>query len=466
MQIYLKVESFGKIKSAKININSYTIFVGNNNSGKTYLMELIDGVLKYVSNKNEWISTSLEKSLKYVLQKSYYKVDSYFIGLLQESINKYLNKNKNDIIYSIFKNDIHITSLNFEFSLDKNEEFEVNSYGKNNLKELLDITRKNKFFNDKGLQNIIEKQKDLYGISVRKTNLEDRSKNDDGFMIGFDSKFREEGIINYIFDYIILKGRRNGQLFIPASRTGLLLLYREFFAKKADDAVIISSEEQKKDDYGLTIPVYNFLRFLQTYKNNLKIRKKNKDIIEFIEEKIIDGHLVNEDGEVLYISNKNKVKIPLYLTSSMVNELTPIIWALSDERDIDTLILDEIETSLHPEKQVEIARLLNRMNNNGINLIISTHSDTMATKINNLFILSFADLEKDRKMKMLKELNLMEDDLLDKSKKVNVYQFTNQEDGTSIVQELNFDKYTGYNFDMFTDTVINLYEESKTIMEI
>lgn len=467
MQIYFEVKEFGKIKSARINISNYTIFVGNNNSGKTYLMELIYGVLEYVVNRKEWMQKALKESIKELQKNSYYKIDSYFIGLLQESINKYLNKNKNDIIYNIFKNDIPIKSLNFEFLLDENEEFEVKLYDKNNnSSELVDIINKKKVFNDENFGHFIEKENNIYGISIDRNYSKNKKNKNIGFVIVFSSKFREEIIVNYIFDSIILKGKRKQRLFLPASRTGLLLLYREFFAKKADDAVIISSDGQKKDEYGLTIPVYNFLRFLQTYKNDLKVRKRNKSIIEFIEDNIIDGHLVNDAGEVWYISNKNKVRIPLYLTSSMVNELTPMIWALSDERCINTLILDEIETSLHPEKQVEIARLLNRMNNKGINLIISTHSDTMATKINNLLILSFADLDKDKKNKILKELNLTEEDLLNKDKRVNVYQFTNQEDGTSIVEELKFDKYTGYNFDMFTETVINLYNESKTIMEI
>lgn len=59
-------------------------------------------------------------------------------------------------------------------------------------------------------------------------------------------------------------------LFFPASRTGLMLLYREFFANKADNVISyeISDEQFIKETniYGnLTKPLYQFLRFLQTY---------------------------------------------------------------------------------------------------------------------------------------------------------------------------------------------------------
>ena len=44
MQIWLEVENFAKIEHARICINSYTVLVGPNNSGKTFLMQLVQGI--------------------------------------------------------------------------------------------------------------------------------------------------------------------------------------------------------------------------------------------------------------------------------------------------------------------------------------------------------------------------------------------------------------------------------------
>ena len=41
MQIWIGVENFAKIESARICINNYTVLVGPNNSGKTFLMQLM-----------------------------------------------------------------------------------------------------------------------------------------------------------------------------------------------------------------------------------------------------------------------------------------------------------------------------------------------------------------------------------------------------------------------------------------
>ena len=43
----IQIENFGKIKSANVVLDGYTIFIGDNNSGKTYLMQLAIQHLKW-----------------------------------------------------------------------------------------------------------------------------------------------------------------------------------------------------------------------------------------------------------------------------------------------------------------------------------------------------------------------------------------------------------------------------------
>ena len=50
-------------------------------------------------------------------------------------------------------------------------------------------------------------------------------------------------------------------------------------------------------------------------------------------------------------------------------------------------------------------------------------------------------------------------------KEVNVYQFKNIGNGQSVVEPIEYERGIGYEFDMFTDSVIRLYNESKIITE-
>ena len=43
----IHVRGFGKIESADIDMSNLVIFVGENNSGKTYLMQLIYGLFSF-----------------------------------------------------------------------------------------------------------------------------------------------------------------------------------------------------------------------------------------------------------------------------------------------------------------------------------------------------------------------------------------------------------------------------------
>ena len=257
--------------------------------------------------------------------------------------------------------------------------------------------------------------------------------------------------------------KTSNMLFLPASRMGLLLLYKSFFGNVREQEI----EENKQYPSGITQPIGDFLTFLLQHNYVERTARKNNALIQFIFDHLIDGSLNEQKDITMYIPKDQQKEIPIYIASSMVNELVPIIKALTDFSNIDYIFYDEVETSLHPLKQIEMVKLLNRLNNRGIRMIISTHSDTMATKINNLQLLSRGEIDFETAQKVLekKGISLEKEDLLNSSK-MHVYQFINQGDGTSIVEELPFRKVpcTGYDFSLFNDSTMNLFEEAKVAM--
>lgn len=66
----------------------------------------------------------------------------------------------------------------------------------------------------------------------------------------------------------------------------------------------------------------------------------------------------------------------------------------------------------------------------------------------------------------MEELGLSAEDLLSNAK-VHVYQFVNQVDGSSSVEELKFQKvpYVGYDFNLFTRNLDELYHETDIILK-
>ena len=132
------------------------------------------------------------------------------------------------------------------------------------------------------------------------------------------------------------------------------------------------------------------------------------------------------------------------------------------------LFYDEIETSLHPLKQLEMVKLLNRLNNSAIRIIVATHSDTFVTKLNNLLLLSRTKKVGKRPVSIRNgEIEINSDDLL-KTDDIHIYQFINKSNGRSEVSELEFRTapMVGYSFELFEDSSTSLFEETKLALGI
>ena len=94
--------------------------------------------------------------------------------------------------------------------------------------------------------------------------------------------------------------------------------------------------------------------------------------------------------------------------------------------------------------------------------MISTHSDTFVSKLNNLYILS--ERVKANGEDILKKFNLEKAYLIDTTN-LFVFEFRNLENGKSVVNEIKPDQKMGYQFDLFTESAMQLYDEAVKIGE-
>ena len=79
----------------------------------------------------------------------------------------------------------------------------------------------------------------------------------------------------------------------------------------------------------------------------------------------------------------------LHMTSSTVKSLFGLWFYLENQAQPgDLLMIDEPELNIHPENQRHIARLLARLVNAGLRVVISTHSDYIVREFNSLMMLS------------------------------------------------------------------------------
>lgn len=464
MQMFLGVKNFAKIEEAKICIDNYTLLVGQNNSGKTFLMQLVQGV------NQKLLSLVDEDIIDIIFQKSdnydVYMIGKHNISNVIEYFNNKLNISKEKIIYEIFGKNIDIEKLYIDLVLDQDDNYQIEILDTETLK--YEMKENGEDSNFSYLEPLISKlQSDVKVCVLSKISTFFER---DTICVTISAAKRERSVefLRGAFRDIMSLS----SLFLPASRTGLLHLYRDYFANRADDAVsfkIMDDKviENKEENAGLTKPMYEFLRFLQTYSEDEHAKNDYMEELRFFEERIIEGHIsVNKQGVFSYSSKDEQLGMPMYLASSMINEVAPMSLVLSNSRRYDCLIIDEIEASLHPEKQLELVRFLNRLNNKKMKLIVSTHSDTFVSKVNNLFLLSkrLSAKSQEQKSGIMQKFELNEADLI-KIEDLFVYEFVNQPNGKSIVKEI-IPNENGYQFDLFTSSALQLYEEAIKLGEI
>lgn len=461
MHIWIGVENFAKIESAKICIDNYTILVGPNNSGKTFLMQLVQGINKKLSYL---IDESIMNTMRVKECEAYkeYVLSSQNIAELVAHINSKLAIEKDNLVKETFGKEIPIEKLYIDILMEEGSIYNLimlDASKKDSVENIEQFTERFEPFAielinkvDTGMVCILRK-KDASAKKMKPVSLHGSFTKD------------ELGLFKTVLRSIL----EPESLFLPASRTGLLLLYREFFANKTDKELSFTVKknkvvENKENIANLTQPLYEFLRFLQIYSEQEERRKRFNKELEFFEEHIIEGHItVDKQGVFSYSSKNENNRVPMYLASSMINEVTPLVLAITSQNSYSRLIIDEVEASLHPQKQLELVRFLNRLNNKGMQLIVSTHSDTFVSKLNNLYVLS--EMVKVSGDSVLERFGLEKADLLS-PEKLFVYEFMNQTNGKSIVKEIKPNKKLGYQFDLFTASAMHLYEEASKLGEI
>lgn len=430
MVFHLIVENFGKVEYANISLNNLVVFVGNNNSGKTMIMQLIYGI------RNELIDISVptdgveQSNLggQYLI-----RCGKNWFAQVEAYVNRYLADNRTRIMQNIFGTPVNVETIKVTL------ENEDSSYYVCSISETV-------------IDNA-ETPKNGVDIEILQYDNTEKAK---AYTKTIDTKEYEGDEIKEAVKAvwaIMLSGNKvlnSKQLFLPASRAGLQMLYRYYFAGDTKG--------------NLVLPVRDFLKFLQLYSEDSQLDDSRRYLLEFGEKFLLKGRIVQKGDETFFDEGQNGRRVPLYIASSMIHELTPFIKALSSTEQIGWLYCDEVENSLHPLLQREMARWLIRMVNEGMCVIISSHSDTMASRLNNLLMLTFLGSRKVT-YSMLEELELTAADLLNQDVKVSVYEFQTGKKGRTVVEKLDFIDYPlmGYDFKLFGKNLDKLYDEADRI---
>lgn len=414
----LIVEEFGKIKSAEIEIAPLTLFVGDNNSGKSYLLSLLWGIKNfsvenflnysdiYDNELIDWMTENITAAI--TIGRCEFSLKS-IENAFEQVLNHKLTTGKNDFVKKLFNSEqVSIGGLHIQFKNLESLHLELNL---DKLEGMLEL-------------NINGDRRLRVGSSIFK----------DGMYL--KSRFIQWELLKSIYGYILKMDsigiNDNSCIYLPAARTGFMLTKDIINKVGRQNTFNISTEREI-----ITPFIRPINQFLDVMTDLTTEYTENKELLQLsydIEKELAAGTVEISNmpnKEVQYVPDGYESGIPLRLTSAVVTELSPLILILKHKREIDGLCYEEPEMCLHPQLQHKMGKVIGRIVNSGIEMIVTTHSDIILQHINNMIKLS------DRKDKdeICQKLGYNSKDLLT-ANCVRVYQFETKIKEKTEVKEL------------------------------
>ncbi len=461
------LENFGIIKKFEFDTDDdFTFIIGTNNTGKSYAISAIYLIMKNI----------LEQKEIFMFRYNFFKegdilskVNSYEKSLKEKNTVN-IKKDMEEIIKNILEIFL-IKSINESF----NNTFDSidNLENKLNNKELLikintnlinlSIKIKNKelYIYELVINRKIELKKSKRNLS---TKLDESSikiymtKNQQIFL----DRIRE--LIIYLLEDITTDSLKHIKdvHFLPASRSGLYQALSAFGQIIAELSKSRKFTSKKIELPSISEPVSDYFLKLSNIKiSSSKKQNKSIEVAKFIEEKILNGKVKfkQDTKKLIFNPNNTSLELDLSYTSSMVSEISPIVSFLryiinnnesyfgfllprtkKNNKTKPLIIIEEPEAHLHPDIQIELLNQFVELAKNDVKFILTTHSNYMFNKFNNL-ILS-------------KELNI---------NKTNCLIFKETETGSNI-KKMDIDEY-GIEDENFVYTSEKLYNEKLDIIE-
>ena len=459
----LHVENLGRIKQAELSIRPLTVFVGPNNTNKTWTAYALYGLAKWLS----WESAKLRPFVESDLISGV-DVDLKVGSVVQDTVNQEVTRlsaaGEDALVLAEVGREGMLKKLSYPVSI------RLTPAG---LGELLAVSEEH-FQDSRVCLEFDEVHLSSAPLDTVSLKLTERSgpvcsmmvaRRRGGKPVSGWTRYEAEGsaqgdfarsVVRMAAEFVLL-GRFGQVVALPAERKGLIV-------------VTDLLQEQEFREF-LSQPVVDFVGLLRRATRRFKRREHLQqipDMASLLEKRLLAGSLKVEGGETplaLLYDFGHGAPLRMHAASSLVRALAGLdlyLRYLAEPGDL--IVIDEPEMNAHPEAQLMIAELLGILVNKGINVVITTHSPYIVDHINNL--VEAAHLCEEKQKEIAGRFKLQTKDAFVPEENVATYEFhddgqvTNVFDrGQRLIDWDTFGKVSDEVSKLFNDILVAAHEE-------
>lgn len=472
----IEIHRFGPITEGRVNLAPLTILVGPNGSGKSFAAMVIHSLSRSGGNLR-WGRAPV------VLTESVLdELDDESMSKLGDLHKSFENTGRAQFPKELFNQFItHYFRIIFERRINDNLESvfatdipDLIKTGHRNIRLDVDSEIGNSRFicysNYDGLKSQIIPQLEKNPVLLREESdnriqtglLEKSISEDDRLTITvpmqeYPDYGPYDGFIAGLFRAIQSKfepGMGYDSHYLPAGRAGLLQSHEILTTGAFDRLSRVGLEPIEVPAFSGVVSDYlrKIVSLSRRDKTRLALLAKN------FEEQTLDGHIQVERNEEkphpTILFEQEGREFQLHLASTSVSELAPLIlytkYILTSN---STIVIEEPEAHLHPENQRQVAYFIGRLVNEGIRVIVTTHSDFFIEQLNNSIRVSGVseDMKSEEDLADLPEISPND---------VAVHIFSSDDTGGYRIQPMTVDGIGGIPMTEFNRVSEELYGES------
>lgn len=401
-RIGVKINRLGRIRNSEVSFSQMVIFSGESGLGKSYLALLCHYFFEVLINTKRF--------------ENFFKTNNIIY-------DRTVLRNQG-IATTIYKKDLEVWLAEdalayIGYMLNHNVEGDIEVILPESFPEVIEI----KF--EEQMMGLVDNE-DTY-IVLKTDHLTYKIKDNTSFEeLPYAFLLRHE-LINILFGNF--KALKN-TFVLPPSRGPILTeniipvtgLYKEY-KNALDELNSANNTQEESDDYLLSLI---------------------NDILE--------GNVTVSDNKYIYYMNDGG-PLPISAAAASVKEIVPLE-LIAEKTNVanDAILIEEPEAHLHPQKQRMAADIIAAFFNAGAHMQITTHSDYLIGRINELMLLGKVKnkVGKDRFEDICKKTGIYEGLALNRER-ISAYLLNRIDDGNSVIERLSM--VDGIPFASFTDTI-------------